>query len=88
MNSTYLLRTSPEILIYLRELTNTIEGYDYLNKVYATLLNLNKGNSIIIDKLVKAANIERFVKCVCIFMYERPYYGIQFSNDYLEVIRK
>lgn len=84
----YLLTKDEEFKAFALEMKKTAESYTYMNRVYMHLLLLYPGSTIDIAATVKPENLERFIKLVCLFMYENPAYNVQFSNDYLQVIRK
>ena len=84
----YIIRDNNKLIEFASEMESKNESRTYLNKVYIHLLWMQPGHNINIAESVKAENIERFIKCVCLFIYERPDYNIQFSNEYDKVIRK
>ena len=88
MHIGYLLTKDEEFTAFALEMKKTAANYTYMNRVYLHLLYMLPGNTIDIAATVKPENLERFIKLVCLFMYERPDYNVQFSNDYLQVIRK
>lgn len=55
--------------------------WDYKNKVYTQLDNLNVGESIEIEKWVVPSNFDLFVKIACCFISE-THCCYQFNKDY------
>lgn len=57
----------------------------YKNSVFMALRKLKKGDRITIDKMVKKANVELFIKIACEFILSHPDY--EFANDYSYIRR-
>lgn len=57
----------------------------YKNSVFMALRKLKKGDRITIDKMVKKANVELFIKITCEFILSNPEYT--FADDYSYVKR-
>lgn len=57
----------------------------YKNSVFMALRKLKKGDRITIDKMVKKANVELFIKITCEFILSHPDY--EFANDYSYIRR-
>lgn len=82
------IRCDTGLYVFEMQMNSTPEKAKYLNDVFRLLINILPGKSFVISNIVKAENIEIFIKCCCLFMSERPNHDYEFSNDYKLIIRR
>lgn len=83
--SHYRLNSYSEI-IDLQHRIGDKKFYKYLNTVYTTAEGIKIGQLYTIEKEVKMANRNIFIKCVCLYMIDTgSRCNVEFSNDYSSV---
>lgn len=73
----------------IKEILNSEQGeafLEYQRKVYQALLALSKGQRIDIDRMVRPANREWFVKIGCLFIWD-GHTDYEFASDYSHIRR-
>lgn len=75
------LKTQKEVIDFCRTMLSNEESTKYLDKVYSLLLAIAPGDKLKFENIVKAVNMDMFIKCACLFICEHPN-TYCFSNDY------
>ena len=74
------LKTMTDAVAFLDQMEATEENRRYFNSVYAMLVKAKSGDRIEIDKMVKPENMQKFIGCVCMYIWDTN--KAEFDNEY------
>ena len=80
-NESLTIKTVAEYYEFQAEMYSTPENEAYLYQVYRLLKNMKPGTRIEIDRLVKPANLPKFIRCVCLYFWDIDN-TIEFDREY------